>query len=187
MLLTLERLVDLVVGDAEHAHSRLGRLVPLREHDELGHERHEDRLAVEVGSHARRLADVLTVHQPKPAHAAHTFTCNTVLGNKTTQSHTWLRVTESDLRPLNISHSHAWKNASSLEYWPLTVDVVVLTLMPCKRQLGIERVQAPADISRSALCYVIATKPVHRLQIRPIVHNYRARPTIPQLTSGPVQ
>ena len=69
VLLSLERLVDLVVGDAEHAHSRLGRLVPLGEHDELGHERHEDRLAVQVGSHARRLADVLTVHQPEPAHA----------------------------------------------------------------------------------------------------------------------
>jgi len=26
---------------------------------------------------------------------------------------------------------------------------------------------------------VIATKPVHRLQIRPIVHNYRAPPSIP--------
>jgi len=33
------------------------------------------------------------------------------------------------------------------------------------------RVQALADISRSALYVVIATKPVHRLQIRPIVHN----------------
>jgi len=37
-------------------------------------------------------------------------------------------------------------------------------------QPGIERVQALADISCS--CYVaIATKPVHRLQIHPIVHN----------------
>jgi len=35
---------------------------------------------------------------------------------------------------------------------------------------GTERVQAVADISRSR--YVaIATQPVHRLQIRPIVHN----------------
>jgi len=34
---------------------------------------------------------------------------------------------------------------------------------------------------------VIATKPVHRLQIRPIVDNYRAPPTTPQLTSGSVQ
>ena len=34
----------------------------------------------------------------------------------------------------------------------------------------IERVQALADISRSRYV-VIATKPVHRLQIRPIVHN----------------
>jgi len=37
-------------------------------------------------------------------------------------------------------------------------------------QPGIERVQAFADISRSRYV-VIATKPVHRLQIRPIVHN----------------
>jgi len=35
---------------------------------------------------------------------------------------------------------------------------------------GIKRVQALADISRSALV-VIATKLVHRLQISPIVHN----------------
>jgi len=34
-----------------------------------------------------------------------------------------------------------------------------------------ERVQALADISRSRYV-VIATKPVNRLQIRPIVHNY---------------
>ena len=34
---------------------------------------------------------------------------------------------------------------------------------------GIERVQALADISRSFR--VIATKPVHRLQICPIMHN----------------
>jgi len=33
-----------------------------------------------------------------------------------------------------------------------------------------ERVQAFPDISRSRYV-VIATKPVHRLQIRPIVHN----------------
>jgi len=37
----------------------------------------------------------------------------------------------------------------------------------------IEWVQALADILRLVLCcqLVIATKPVHRLQIRPIVHN----------------
>jgi len=40
------------------------------------------------------------------------------------------------------------------------------------RKPGTEQVglQALADISRSAYA-VIATKPVHRLQIRPIVHN----------------
>jgi len=37
-------------------------------------------------------------------------------------------------------------------------------------KLGIERVQALADISRSR--YVaLATQPVHRLQIRPTMHN----------------
>jgi len=38
---------------------------------------------------------------------------------------------------------------------------------------GIERVQALADISRSALCChrLIATKPMHRLHSRPIVLN----------------
>ena len=41
-----------------------------------------------------------------------------------------------------------------------------------------ERLQALADISHSAYA-VTATKPVHLLQIRPIVHNYRAPPTIP--------
>ena len=35
-------------------------------------------------------------------------------------------------------------------------------------------------VSTSMLCYVaIATQPVHRLQIRPIVHNWEALPTIP--------
>ena len=43
---------------------------------------------------------------------------------------------------------------------------------------GIERVQALADIPRSGYV-VIATKPVHRLQIRPIVYNYGGPLTIP--------
>jgi len=43
-------------------------------------------------------------------------------------------------------------------------------------QPGIERVQALADISRSRYV-VIATKPVHRLHIRPTVH--RGTPFIP--------
>jgi len=47
-------------------------------------------------------------------------------------------------------------------------------------------VQALADILRSGYV-VIATKPVHRLQIRPIVPNYGAPPTIPQVTSESVQ
>jgi len=46
----------------------------------------------------------------------------------------------------------------------ITYNVLVI-LKP-----GIERVQALADMSRSGYV-VIATKPVHRLQICPIVHN----------------
>ena len=34
---------------------------------------------------------------------------------------------------------------------------------------------------------VIAMKPVHRLKIRPTVHNYRVPPTTPQVTCGSVQ
>jgi len=48
----------------------------------------------------------------------------------------------------------------------------------CHSTPDIERAQALADISRSALCYHIATKLVQRLQIRPIVHNKTASPTI---------
>ena len=49
---------------------------------------------------------------------------------------------------------------------------------------GTERVQALADISRSR--YVVtATKPVRRLQIRPIVHKYVAPLPFPKLHPGP--
>jgi len=75
VFLALQRLVNLVVGNTEDADPRLSRLVPLGKHDELGHERDQDRLAVQLGRHPRRLADVLTVHQPKSAHP-HTLTCN---------------------------------------------------------------------------------------------------------------
>jgi len=53
---------------------------------------------------------------------------------------------------------------------------------------GIERVglQALVVISRSRYV-VIATKPVHRLQIRPTVHNWRAPLPFLQVTSGSVQ
>jgi len=66
MFLALERLVNLVVGHAEHPQSRFCRLVTLAEHDKLWHERNQYRLAIQVGRHPRRLADVLTVHEPKP-------------------------------------------------------------------------------------------------------------------------
>jgi len=39
---------------------------------------------------------------------------------------TWLRATESDLRPLNISPSYTWKNASSQEKWDLIVHMAAL-------------------------------------------------------------
>ena len=68
-----------------------------------------------------------------------------------------------------------------------------------KQNLATERVQTLADISGAALYafavykaislhtfVVIATKPVHRLQIRPKVHNW-ASPTLPQVISGSVQ
>jgi len=52
-------------------------------------------------------------------------------------------------------------------------------------KLGIERLQALADISRSR--YVaVATQPVHRLQIRPIVQTTRGHPLpFPKLHPGP--
>jgi len=51
------------------------------------------------------------------------------------------------------------------------------------RKPVIERLQALADISRLRY-FVMATKPVHRLQICPIVHNYGATLPFPQVTSG---
>jgi len=52
-----------------------------------------------------------------------------------------------------------------------------------KRQPDIERVQALADISRSRYA-AIATQPVHRLQIRPVVHK-GVRHTIPPMGMSP--
>jgi len=51
-------------------------------------------------------------------------------------------------------------------------------------QTGIERVQALADIWRSGYV-VIATKPVHRLQIRPIVNNWGTSYHSSKLHPGP--
>ena len=47
-----------------------------------------------------------------------------------------------------------------------------------QQQPGIQRLQALTDIAHS-LYIVIAIKPMHRLQICLIVHNYRVPPTIP--------
>jgi len=51
---------------------------------------------------------------------------------------------------------------------------------------GIERVQALADISHS-LYVVVATKPVHWLQIRPVCTTRGHRLPFLQVTSGSVQ
>ena len=40
--------------------------------------------------------------------------------------HTWLTAIESDLRPLNIDHSYAWKKAASRELWRSIVDTATL-------------------------------------------------------------
>ena len=51
--------------------------------------------------------------------------------------------------------------------------MLIMTLSLCAAMVkpGIKRVQALADISRSALC-CHSNETVHRLQIRPIVHDY---------------
>ena len=41
-------------------------------------------------------------------------------------NHTWLRATESDLRPLNIGPSYAWKKAASREHWRSIVDAATI-------------------------------------------------------------
>ena len=38
----------------------------------------------------------------------------------------WLRAIESDLRPLNIGSSYAWKMAGSKEHWRSIVDMAML-------------------------------------------------------------
>jgi len=41
-------------------------------------------------------------------------------------NHTWLRATESDLRPVITGPSYAWKKAASREHWRSTVDMATL-------------------------------------------------------------
>ena len=41
-------------------------------------------------------------------------------------NHTWLRATESDLGPLNMGPSYAWKKAASREHWRSIVDTATL-------------------------------------------------------------
>ena len=45
---------------------------------------------------------------------------------KNPRCRTRLRATESDLRPLNLGPSYAWKKAASREHWRLIVDKATL-------------------------------------------------------------
>ena len=81
-------------------------------------------------------------------------------------------------------HAHAYSDASS--YY------IAIMFMSITTTTGIQRVQALADILRSPLyafaAYVVTTtKPVHRLQIRPIVHNWGHPLQFYEVTSGCVQ
>jgi len=72
-------------------------------------------------------------------------------------NHTWLRATESELRPLNIGTSHTWKNAASREHWRSTVDRTALKKsrpMPCRdamqREWGMRGTQQAAPAKSQA-------------------------------------
>ena len=65
----LERLLLLVVGDAVDAQLGLAQLVTLAVHHKARHERHRDRLAIQLRRHLARLAHILTIHEPKSFHA----------------------------------------------------------------------------------------------------------------------
>ena len=86
----------------------------------------------------------------------------------------------NNITPQHITHTPSLPNGNSVRLHVCASHIKI----QCKP--AIERIQALADISRSDYV-VIATKPVHRLQIRPTVHNCRALPTIPQVTSKSVQ
>jgi len=43
-----------------------------------------------------------------------------------TPNHTWLRATESDLRPLDISPYYGWNKATAQENWRSIVDMAML-------------------------------------------------------------
>jgi len=86
-----------------------------------------------------------------------------------------------------LTYYHLFNSVSHLVSYNHHRRVVIVILFARQIQCNlpaIERVQALADISPSALyafavykaislhtCVVIATKPVHRLQIRPILYN----------------
>jgi len=78
--------------------------------------------------------------------------------------------------PYPLHHRATLYKQKQLHIWNLRL---------IQNKSGIGRVQPLADISRSGYV-VIATKPVYRLQIRPIVHNYRGTPYhSPKLHPGP--
>jgi len=41
-------------------------------------------------------------------------------------NHTWLRIMESDFRPLNIGASYVWKKVYSQEHWHSDVNTAML-------------------------------------------------------------
>jgi len=67
-------------------------------------------------------------------------------------------------------------------------DIAIFVL---KRDVKLQPTNQPESEYKHSLTVrvrryvVIATKPLHRLQIRRTVHNYRALPTIPKLRPGP--
>jgi len=67
---------------------------------------------------------------------------------------TWLRTIESDLRPLNIGPSYAWKKAASRELWRSIVDTATLKKnMPRRQRERRECYPGPALVFfRAMLC-----------------------------------
>jgi len=58
--------------------------------------------------------------------------------------------------------------------------IELYSLALCYSKPGVQRVHYKNSLTFRVRRYVvIATKPVDRLQIRPVVHNYGAPPTIP--------
>jgi len=69
--LTLERFVHLIIGHTEHSQLRLVVVVTatLRKHHKVRHERHDDRLRVQLGGHQDSVAWSRAVDEPESATA----------------------------------------------------------------------------------------------------------------------